>query len=166
MTGGPIHFLILQGDMPETVLQQYHRFIGNAHVPPFWSLGYHQCRWGYKSIDEVSEVVKNFDSFGLPIDIIWSDLDYMHEKAIFTVDTYNFAPDKVRKLLIEKNLHFVPLIDVGVSIADSIAMNKGKEMNVYLKYENKNPENLYKAKVWPGMVHFVDYLHPNASDFW
>jgi len=22
------------------------------------------------------------------------------------------------------------------------------------------------AKVWPGLVHFVDYLHPNATDFW
>ena len=35
----------------EEVLQRYHDYIGAAHIPPFWSLGYHQCRWGYRTVE-------------------------------------------------------------------------------------------------------------------
>ena len=98
----------------------------------------------------------------------------MDKKAIFTVDRNAYAPEKVRKLLNSKNLHYIPLIDVGVSTADQVAMNKGKEMNVFLKDSaegqkyntQRKPGNPYLAKVWPGLVHFVDYLHPNSSLFW
>lgn len=47
-TGGHIHFLVIVGDEPEKILKQYHNYIGPAMVPPFWALGYHQSRWGYK----------------------------------------------------------------------------------------------------------------------
>jgi len=41
----------------------------------------------------------------------------------------------------------------------------GKNMDVFFR----NPKNIaeyYTAKVWPGQVHFVDFLHPNATLFW
>lgn len=48
---GNAHFLIFIGNNnPEALLQKYHRFIGPSFIPPFWSFGYHQCRWGYKSV--------------------------------------------------------------------------------------------------------------------
>jgi alpha-glucosidase (family GH31 glycosyl hydrolase) len=49
--GGNIHFLIVLGEYdPEATLELYHEYIGKSHIPPFWSLGYHQSRWGYKSL--------------------------------------------------------------------------------------------------------------------
>jgi len=36
-------------------------------------------------------------------------------------------------LLIDESIHFVPLIDVGVSVNDRVAMDSGKELNVFLK---------------------------------
>ena len=38
-------------------------------------------------------------------------------------------------------------------------------MDVFIKSYHHTGK-YYEAKVWPGMVHFVDYLHPNASEFW
>jgi alpha-glucosidase (family GH31 glycosyl hydrolase) len=29
-----------------------------------------------------------------------------------------------------------------------------------------NKVRLYTGDVWPGTVHFVDYLHPNSTLFW
>lgn len=59
--GGNLHFLIVIGQSdPEEVLERYHGYIGPAHIPPFWSMGYHQCRWGYVSVDAQEEVVKKF----------------------------------------------------------------------------------------------------------
>lgn len=49
--GGHLHFVIILGKHPEAILKQYHNYIGPASVPPFWSMGYHQSRWGYRNYD-------------------------------------------------------------------------------------------------------------------
>ena len=48
-------------------------------------MGYHQCRWGYHTVDVLTDVLNKFKENDLPIDTIWSDLDYMDKKMIFTV---------------------------------------------------------------------------------
>lgn len=59
----------------------------------------------------------------------------------------------------------MPLLDVGVAINDLEAIKLGTQMNVFLKDPNSKTK-LYTGEVWPGTVHFVDYLHPNSSSFW
>lgn len=49
-------------------------------------MGWHQCRWGYKNLSKMKEVIGKYNENKLPIDTIWSDLDYMDNKAIFTLD--------------------------------------------------------------------------------
>ena len=70
-------------------------------------------------------MVEEFDKLALPLDTMWSDLDYMKSKAIFTVDESSYPPAKMRTLLESKNIHYVPLIDVGVSVLDKVATNAG-----------------------------------------
>ena len=41
-------------------MNQYQEVIGRPAMPPYWALGYHQCRWGYKDLQEVKDVVNNF----------------------------------------------------------------------------------------------------------
>lgn len=67
-------------------MEKFHEYIGASHIPPFWSIGYHQCRWGYQTVDVLEEVLDKFKENDLPIDTIWSDLDYMDRKMIFTVN--------------------------------------------------------------------------------
>ena len=71
----------------------------------------------------------------------------------------------MRDLLQTKRIHYVPLIDAGISVMDDVAMREGKASKVFLK-AYKNPQQPYMGAVWPGKVHFVDYLHPNASRYW
>ena len=47
-------------DWPEEVTQSYHEVIGRPAMPPYWALGFHQCRWGYQSLQSVKDVVGNF----------------------------------------------------------------------------------------------------------
>jgi len=71
----------------------------------------------------------------------------------------------MRNLLTKKRIHYIPLIDAGVSVEDKTAMESGNKQGVFMKSLNNANQN-YLAAVWPGKVHFVDYLHPNASNFW
>ncbi len=64
--------------------------------------------------------------------------------------------------MLEKSLHWIPLIDVGVSLMDRESIDLGKRMDVFLR-DVHHPDQYYVGEVWPGRVHFVDYLHPNSS---
>lgn len=64
-----------------------------------------------------------------------------------------------------RRIHYIPLIDAGVSVMDKVATNLGSKMNTFLK-AYRNPKQEYIGAVWPGKVHFVDFLHPNATSYW
>ena len=113
----------------------------------------------------MKDVIKSYNEAEIPIDTIWSDLDYMKEKAIFTIDSTVYPPASFKSFLEEQNLHWVPLIDVGVHTSEYNSNEMGKEMDVFIKTKN-DYKTEYLAQVWPGKVHFVDYLHPKSSLYW
>ena len=52
--GGIVDFRFFIGeDNPELTLQKLNQYSGIAAIPPFWSLGFHQCRWGYKKVEDL-----------------------------------------------------------------------------------------------------------------
>ena len=51
--------------MPEAVIQQYQEVIGRPHMPPYWGLGFHQCRYGFQDLQEVEDVVAQFAANGV-----------------------------------------------------------------------------------------------------
>jgi len=65
--GGIIDQFVLLGDTPREVIGQYAQVIGLPHLPPYWALGWHQCRWGYHTLDEVVDVVNNYTYYGIPV---------------------------------------------------------------------------------------------------
>ena len=84
---------------------------------------------------------------------------------IFTVNERTHGHGQLNRLMKQHDAHFVPLIDAGVSTGDKNALNMGKSLDVFLKSPSKKGQ-YYVGDVWPGSVHFVDFLHPNAFTFW
>jgi hypothetical protein len=35
------------------------------------------CRWGYQNISVLEEVVANYTAMDLPLEVVWSDIEYM-----------------------------------------------------------------------------------------
>lgn len=85
--GGVFDFrFLLSETSPEIALEKWNLFLGAATIPPFWSFGMHQCRWGYENISMLQDVIKNYEANDLPLDTIWSDIDYMIDYEDFTID--------------------------------------------------------------------------------
>ena len=131
--GGILDFKFFLGDTPEEAVVQYHKYIGGWSQQPFWSFGFHQCRWGYKSLSKLREVVSNHRSATIPIDTIWSDIDYMDHYQDFTVNEAAFPPADLKAWLKEEKLHYVPIIDAGIAIGDSKAYQEGLKQNAYIR---------------------------------
>jgi len=171
MTGGVIDLVFFVGDKyPETAIKLYHEYIGKFAMMPFWSMGYHQSRWGYKSISIYEYVIAQFKNYDIPMDVLWSDVDYMVGNETFTVDTVNFPPERMKKMIIDNKIKWVPIIDCGIKInringqtTVSRALEEGIRRNIFLK--NYRGDYML-AKVWPGAVFFPDFFHPNADDYW
>jgi hypothetical protein len=57
IVGGEIHLKFFLGDSkPETATKAYHNYINGYMIQPFWSMGYHNSRWGYNSSTEMLSI--------------------------------------------------------------------------------------------------------------
>jgi len=166
VVGGIIDLnFFLGGDVensPETVVKQYHSYLGSWTLQPFWSFGYHQSRWGYKTSNMMASTLEKFSQYNIPLDVIWSDIDYMRAKIDFTVDTQMFPPEKMKAMLAKYQKRWVPIIDAGIAINNEIH-TIGLNNDVYIKVPNGT--NLL-GQVWPGYVNYPDWFNPNTSMFW
>jgi alpha-glucosidase (family GH31 glycosyl hydrolase) len=164
ITGGILDFNFFLGDAnPETVVASYHQWLGKWTIHPFWSFGYQQSRWGYHNLAELTAVVANFTFYDLPLDVIWSDIDYLYKFIDFTIDELRFPHQAFREMLALTKKRWVPIIDAGIGLVGEEIYGKGEEMDVYIKA----PDGSYViGVVWPGNTSWVDWFHPNASAFW
>ena len=135
----------------------FRKLIGRSYIPPKWSFGFGQSRWSYMNEDEVREVADGYEKLGIPLDMIYLDIDYMERYKDFTVDEKAFPefPKFVEEMK-NRGIHLVPIIDAGVKIEEGYDVyEEGVKNDYFVKKENG--ENLVAA-VWPGKVHFPDFL--------
>lgn len=86
-----IDFRFFLGEQsPELAIEKFNLYFGRAEIPPFWGFGFHQCRWGYKNVSYLQDVIANYEKNDLPLDTIWSDIDYMVGYEDFTIDESRF----------------------------------------------------------------------------
>ncbi|OQD81138.1 hypothetical protein PENANT_c029G01722 [Penicillium antarcticum] len=172
--GGSIDLTFYSGPTQADVTKNYQlSTIGLPALQQYFTLGFHQCRWGYENWTALERVVSNFEKFGIPLETIWNDIDYMHGYRDFEndKDRYSYSEgeeflDKLHK----SGRHYVPIIDSAIYIpnpnnkSDAYeTYTRGHKDNVFLK----NPDGSeYIGAVWPGYTVFPDWHNPNTSDFW
>ena len=165
--GGIIDYYIIVGDSPEDVVMNIQLLLGIPPLPPYWSFGNHQSRYGIKSFDEFKNIYKNYKKYEIPIDVMWLDIDGMDNYEIFTLNK-NFSKIKsfIKNTIHEDGGKFVPIIDIGVSYENnnSTYVKLGNNLDIFIK-SNYTKENLI-AKVWPGKTVFPDFFNPNVDNFW
>ncbi|KAK6866091.1 alpha-glucosidase [Apiospora arundinis] len=167
LTGGDLDLFFLAGPTPVDVSRQYALVVGTPGMVPYWSLGFHQCKFGYQDWFEVVEVISNYSASGIPLETMWTDIDYMDHGGVFSLNQERFPIERMRDIV--RHLHdhqqrYMLMVDPAVAERPYGAFERGVEMDVFLK----TPPNAeyYRGVVWPGVAVFPDWLHPNASKYW
>lgn len=152
---------IIDGETKLDIVRQFRAIIGRSYIAPRWALGYGQSRWGYANAEDIRTVCKGYRSNGVGLDMIYVDIDYMQGFRNFTVDEHaypNFG-DFVAEMK-EKNIHLVPIIDAGVKAEEGYFVDdEGREKGYFVKNADGTD---FVGTVWPGEVHFPDFLQPEA----
>lgn len=119
--GGILDFYFLAGSEsdPSEVARQYAEIVGNPAEMPYWSFGFHQCRYNYKGdlgktkislmdmvlilfrtdFVNIAEVITNYSKAGIPLETMWTDIDYMYKRWIFTNDPQYFPTNRMREIV-------------------------------------------------------------------
>lgn len=152
---------IIQGKDVKDIVRQFREMIGRSYIPPLWAFGYGQSRWGYKSEEDVREVVKKYRELGIGLDSVYLDIDYMERFKDFTVnkDTFPDFPEFVEEMKRE-HIHLVPIIDAGVKQESGYPVyEEGLKNGYFCKKADGTP---FVAAVWPGKALFPDMLNKEA----
>jgi alpha-glucosidase len=163
--GGIIEFKFFLGcEYPDSAVKQYHRYANGVALTPFWSHGWHQSRWGIKDYDMFKTVIDNYTNYSLPLDTIWSDIDYLDDFKDFTISD-KFQPERLKALLKSKpGLHWIPILDPGIAIGDNPAYYDGLKRDIFIKSPTTGGPLV--GRLWPGDVHFPDFSNPKTLHYW
>uniref|UniRef100_A0A8C9FCH6 alpha-glucosidase n=1 Tax=Pavo cristatus TaxID=9049 RepID=A0A8C9FCH6_PAVCR len=157
--GGILDFYMVLGPTPELVVQEYTELIGRPVMPPYWSLGFQLCRYGYRNDSEVAQLVEEMKATQIPYDVQYVDIDHMERQLDFTLSTH-FAglPDLINKIKGE-GMRFVIILDPTISgnETDYPTFSRGVENDVFMK--RPNSDEIIYSRVWP----FLPNVQVNES---
>ncbi len=88
--GGELRYYFIVGEDYGEILEQYTWLTGRQPLPPKWSLGYIQSKYGYRNETEVRELANQFRTREIPADGIILDLYWFENMGDYAWNTSAF----------------------------------------------------------------------------
>ncbi len=163
--GGVVDQYVIAGPGIPDVVERYTRLTGRIPLPPRWSIGYHQSKWGYSPDQKVVAVADELRSRSIPADAMWLDIQHMDGFRSFTWDPVTFPdPAGLVQTLADKGFRTVAIVDPGVKVDDAWDVyTTGVANQHFLKGPDGSP---FVGEVWPGAAVFPDFSDPEVRSFW
>ncbi|KAL8701098.1 MAG: hypothetical protein Q9224_000656, partial [Gallowayella concinna] len=120
LLGGSIDLYFYAGPtQPDVTTAFQTSAIGLPAMQQYFTFGYHQCRWGYTNWSQLQEVVDNHERFGIPLENIWTDIDYMNQYRDFENNAVTFdygTGESFLSGLHAGGRHYIPIIDSAIYV--------------------------------------------------
>jgi len=162
---GELNYYFFGASTIAGIIGDYTWLTGRMPLPPYWSLGFQQCRWSYYPDEEVLDVARQFRAKRIPCDMIYLDIDYMDSYKIFTWNPKGFRdPHSLIARLKEMGFHVATIVDPGIKVEPGyFAYDEGIRNDYFIKYPDGTR---YIGSVWPGRCHFPDFTNEAVRQWW
>ena len=159
--GGKLTYYFTYGPQISDVIDQYTELTGKMDIPPKWSLGLHQSKWGYTP-EEIVNVAKTYREKQIPLDTMHFDIDYMDGYRVFTWnEQYKQALKQLKSM---SGFHAIAINDPAVKQDENYRMyQEGTKNDYWAKNAHGTP---YIGPVWPGDAAFPDFSKQEVRNWW
>lgn len=163
--GGFLDIVVFTGKI-NTLIESYTDLTGKPDIPPMFTLGYHQSKWGYKNQTMVENVIDQLDANDFPVDVMWLDVDHLYNHGPFRFNRTAFPnPDELFKKLADRNRYLVRLNDPHIPTDETFPIYvEARDKNYFVR--NSDGETQFKGHCWPGQSSWPDFLNPTVRDWW
>uniref|UniRef100_A0A915AIC5 P-type domain-containing protein n=1 Tax=Parascaris univalens TaxID=6257 RepID=A0A915AIC5_PARUN len=179
--GGMLDIYFFPGPRPEDVVRQYAAFVGKPALPPYWAFGYQLCKYGYKSLTELKETISEVQKAGIPLDVVYADIDHMDLYQDFTLgQNWKELPTYIKELH-DQSMHAILIFDPAIQV-DSESFERGINGSAkFVEWERNDQvpraiQDLYPlvnntkimlGTVWPlKHVAFPDFTAAETREWW
>ncbi len=161
---GELDYFVFDGPSPREVNETYLKLTGAMPLPPLWSVGYHQARYGYDTQQQILNVAQEFRTRDIPLDAIHIDIDHMDNLQMFTWDPIRFPdPTAMNQTLNSIGVRSIVLLEPLLLTSDPkwpFFAGAG------FLLRNPNLNFPHVASIWIGEVSYVDFSNPLATFWW
>ncbi|GFZ02204.1 glycosyl hydrolases family 31 protein [Actinidia rufa] len=193
--GGVLDFYFFAGPTPKLVMEQYTDLIGRPAPMPYWSfgvlaltcsassedlehssldegIGISPVQMGIQKCVDVEGVVSGYAEAGIPLEVMWTDIDYMDGYKDFTLDPINFPSDQMKKFV--DTLHhngqkYVLILDPGISVNETYGTYiRGMQADIFIKRDGVPylGQNLLPFDgLWLDMNELSNFISSSPSPF-
>lgn len=155
------------GRSPRELLGSLRQTLVDPTPPPLWSLGFHQSRWGYRSADEIDDLIASFREKELPLDAVHLDIDHMDGYRSFSFNPDHFPQPKQRfQSWKEQGVRVVTIIDPGLKFDTSgkyKPVQEGLKGDHFIRSTSGAP---VVGFCWPDEALFPDFTRQRTRDWW
>jgi len=160
---GDLTYYVIGGPEPVRIAATYANLTGHSPLPPKWTLGYHQSRFGYRTQDEFLSLAASFRAQQIPCDALYFDLDYMDARQQLTWNPAAF-PDPIAMNAALEQLGFrrVNIVDPFVLATDRLSPFMTAS-NFFVTKPDGTP---FVSTIFLGQGSWIDFTRPAARDWY
>jgi len=165
--GGELSYYVLAAPSIPEQLEQYTWLTGRQPLPPQWSLGYIQSKFGYRNASQARGVIDTLRRKEFPVDAVILDLDWFEYMGDLRWNHENFpAPFNMMRDLRDRGVKTISITETYITRPSRLF-----EPALDSNFVGRKPDG--SPYVMPGWwscdscdVALLDVTDPQAQDWW
>ena len=163
--GPELDTYLFAGPLPGDVVRRYTTLTGRPPLPPLWSLGAQQSRWGYENAGDIRSVIHGYRAHGLPLDCVYLDIDYMEGYKVWTWDRTRYPdPAGLAREAAGQGVKLVTIIDPAVKAEPGYRVYDEALERDFLVRNDRG--SVLLGEVWPKPATFPDFTREEVRTWW
>lgn len=161
--GGGLQYYVMYGPDFPRLSRTFFDLTGYPPMPPRWTLGLLQSRYGYRNRNELEEIAVEFRRRRLPCDALILDVFWFREMGDLAFDPFQWP--RAHEMIARLRERGFRIVTIEEPYLTTRSRNYPEALsNGYLaRHSDGSP---YTFDFWPGECALVDFSNPAARSWW